>query len=144
MRELMESLLVWTVALTGYEPPGKLPVIEAVSQQHLIQTLCGNRYCTALAYYDTDSQTIYYDKRMRLQQNQTARSYIVHEMVHYLQDLNGELVPAEMRCEERIDKELEAYRVQQQFLHEHQQPAGQIEMAIMLLANVCKPHGAAE
>lgn len=143
MRELMESLLLWTVALTGYEQPGKLPVIEAVSQQHLIQTLCGNQHCTALAYYDTDTQTIYYDERMRLEHNQSARSYIVHEMVHYLQDLNGELLPA-MHCEERIDKEREAYRIQQHFLHEHQQPASQIEMAIVLLANVCKHHDAAE
>jgi len=144
MQELVESLLVWTVALTGYEQPDELPVVEAVSQQHLIQTLCDNQYCTAVAYYDTATQTIYYDERMRLEQDQNARSFIVHEMVHYLQDLNGELVPAEMHCEERIDKELEAYRVQQRFLHEHQQPVLQVEMAAALLANVCKHHDVPE
>jgi len=138
MQELINGLMIWAVTLTGYEQPAEQPKVEAVSHQYLVKTLCDDQFCTAVAYYDTDTQTIYYDERMQLEQDQSARGFIVHEMVHYLQDLNGELVPDEMSCEQRIEKEYEAYRVQQYFLREHRQPTFQIDLAVTVLTNVCK------
>ena len=104
MQELINSLMVWAVTLTSYEQPLKLPTVEAVSHQQLLQTLCDDQFCTAVAYYDTETRTIYFDERMELEQDQSARGFIVHEMVHFLQDINGELVPDEMSCEQRIEK----------------------------------------
>lgn len=144
MQELINGLLVWAVTLTGYQQPVDLPVVEAVSHQQLVETLCADQFCTAVAYYDTDTQIIYYDGRMQLEQDQSARGFIVHEMVHYLQDLNGQLVPAEMSCEQRIEKEKEAYRVQQYFLREHREPTFQIDLAVAVLANVCKTNNVVE
>ena len=138
MQELINSLMVWAVTLTSYEQPLKLPAVETVSHQQLLQTLCDDQFCTAVAYYDTETRTIYFDERMELEQDQSARGFIVHEMVHYLQDINGELVPDEMSCEQRIEKEQQAYRVQQFFLREHRQPTYQIDLAVAVLANVCK------
>ncbi|WP_292756266.1 hypothetical protein [Methylophaga sp. UBA2689] len=138
MQELINSLMVWAVTLTSYEQPLKLPAVEAVSHQQLLQTLCDDQFCTAVAYYDTETRTIYFDERMELEQDQSARGFIVHEMVHFLQDINGELVPDEMSCEQRIEKEQQAYRVQQFFLREHRQPTYQIDLAVAVLANVCK------
>jgi hypothetical protein len=43
-----------------------------------------------------------------------------------------------MSCEQRIEKEQQAYRVQQFFLREHRQPTYQIDLAVAVLANVCK------
>lgn len=144
MQELINGLLVWAVTLTGYEQPVDLPVVEAVSHQQLVKTLCEDQFCTAVAYYDTDTQIIYYDERMQLEQDQSARGFIIHEMVHYLQDLNGELVPSEMSCEQRIEKEQEAYRVQQYFLQEHKEPTFQIDLAVAVLSNVCKTNNVVE
>ncbi len=138
MQELINSLMVWAVTLTSYEQPLKLPTVEAVSHQQLLQTLCDDQFCTAVAYYDTETRTIYFDERMELEQDQSTRGFIVHEMVHFLQDINGELVPDEMSCEQRIEKEQQAYRVQQFFLREHRQPTYQIDLAVAVLANVCK------
>lgn len=138
MQELINSLMIWAVTLTSYEQPLKLPAVEAVSHQQLLQTLCDDQFCTAVAYYDTETRTIYFDERMELEQDQSARGFIVHEMVHFLQDINGELVPDEMSCEQRIEKEQQAYRVQQFFLRDHRQPTYQIDLAVAVLANVCK------
>lgn len=138
MHELINGLFLWAVTLTGYEKPDELPVVEAVSHQQLVKTLCDDQFCTAVAYYDTDTHIIYYDERMDLRQDHGARGFIIHEMVHYLQDINGELVPTEMSCEQRIEKEQEAYRVQQYFLKEHKEPTFQIDLAVAVLANVCK------
>lgn len=138
MHELIKGLVWWAVTLTGYEQPAELPVVEAVSRQQLIKILCDDQFCTAVAYYDPKAQIIFYDKGMRLEQNQSARGVIVHEMVHYLQDMNGELVVGEMSCEQRIEKEREAYRVQQNFLREHHESTFQIDLAVALLGKVCK------
>ncbi|AFI83362.1 hypothetical protein [Methylophaga nitratireducenticrescens] len=138
MQELINSLLVWVVASTGYEQPVELPRIEAVTHQQLIQTLCNDQFCTAVAYYDSNLQTIYYDERMQLTHDANARGFIVHEMVHYLQDINGELAADEMNCEQRIEKERQAYRVQQHFLQENQQSTHQIDLAVTLLGKICQ------
>jgi hypothetical protein len=138
MQDIIQGLMVWAVTLTGYELPAEPPRVEAVSHQQLVKTLCDDQFCTAVAYYDTKTQTIYHDERMQLDLDQSARGFIVHEMVHYLQDLNGELIPDEMSCEQRIEKEQEAYRVQRYFLREHRQPTFQLDLAVSVLANVCK------
>ena len=122
MQELINDLMIWAVTLTSFEQPIKLPTVEAVSHQQLLQTLCDDQFCTAVAYYDTETRTIFYDERMEVQQDQSARGFIVDEM----------------RCEQRIKKEQQAYRVQQFFLREHRQPTYQIDLAMAVLANVCK------
>lgn len=138
MQELINSLMVWVVTSTGYEQPVDLPAVEAVTHQQLIQTLCDDQFCTAVAYYDSNLQIIYYDERMQLAEDLNAKGFIVHEMVHYLQDINGELAPGEMSCEQRIEKERRAYRVQQHFLQEHQQPTYLIDLAITVLGKICQ------
>lgn len=138
MQDLIHGLMIWAVTLTGYEQPEALPEVKAVSHQQLMETLCADQFCTAVAYYDTQSRIIYYDERMPLEQDQNARGFIIHEMVHYLQDLNGELKPAAMDCEQRIEKEKQAYRVQRFFLREHQEPTFQIDLAVAVLDSVCK------
>ena len=88
MQELINDLMIWAVTLTSFEQPIKLPTVEAVSHQQLLQTLCDDQFCTAVAYYDTETRTIFYDERMELQQDQSARGFIVHEMVHLYQMQN--------------------------------------------------------
>ncbi|BDZ73990.1 hypothetical protein GCM10025856_17090 [Methylophaga marina] len=56
---LIQSLFVWALTLTGYEDPNYLPDIKAVSHQTLATTLCKSSYCTAVAYYDKNTETIF-------------------------------------------------------------------------------------
>lgn len=136
MDALIQSLFVWAVTLTGYTDPGSLPEVSAVSKTHLAESVCEGDYCTAVAYYDSDSQTIFYDERMELAEDHGARGFIVHEMVHYLQHQHG-ILDDDSDCENRVLLEREAYRVQQYFLQEHKQDTFQIDLAVAVLPSLC-------
>ncbi|WP_417499626.1 hypothetical protein [Methylophaga sp.] len=134
---LIQSLFVWALTLTGYEDPNYLPDIKAVSHQTLATTLCKSSYCTAVAYYDKNTETIFFDNRMDIKTDDGARSFIVHEMVHFLQHKNGKINSKELDCKTRIEIEREAYRVQQFFLKEHHKDTYQIDMAMAVLPSLC-------
>ncbi len=137
MDALIQSLFVWAVTLTGYHDPGTLPNLSAVAHDSLTETVCDSDYCTAVAYYDLDTETIYYDKRMALDSDHGARGFVLHEMVHFLQHKNGIMAQSDNSCESRIELEREAYRVQQFFLKEHKQDTFQIDLAVAVLPSLC-------
>ncbi len=137
MNELFSSLLLWATTLTGYQYPLELPQIIALDPTEITETLCDGKFCTAVAYYDEKTKTIYYDNRIDLKKEHGGRSFVVHEMVHYIQDKMGKLVTAQQSCELRIELEREAYRVQRYFLVEHDQDVLQIDLAITVLDSVC-------
>lgn len=137
MDALLQSLFVWAVTLTAYSDPGYLPKLSAVTQETLSSTLCGGNYCTAVAYYDTDTETIFYDKRMALASDHAARGFVLHEMVHFLQHKNGVMETTDTSCERRIELEREAYRVQQFFLEAHKMDTLQVDLAVAVLPSLC-------
>ena len=141
MTELFSSLLLWATTLTGYQHPLEVPQIVALDPVEISETLCDGKFCTAVAYYDETTKTIYYDERIDLKKEHGGRSFIVHEMVHYIQDKMGKLVTAQQNCESRIELEREAYRVQRYFLVEHDQDVLQIDLAITVLDSVCAEAG---
>jgi hypothetical protein len=137
MNELLNSLLLWATTLTGYQHPLELPRVIALDPAEITAILCDGKLCTAVAYYDENTKTIYYENRIDLKKEHGGRSFIVHEMVHYIQDKMGKLSDASHRCESRIELEREAYRVQRYFLVEHDQDVLQIDLAIAVLDSVC-------
>lgn len=137
MNELVNSLLVWAVTLTGYAEPLTLPTLEAMSKATLSSTLCEGKLCTAVAYYDAKTQTIYYDETLNLKQSNRSRSFILHELVHHLQYQSNQVDANSAACETRIKLEQEAYRVQRYFLLEHDADTLEIDLAINVLNGVC-------
>ncbi|MCC5795709.1 MAG: hypothetical protein JJU48_00105 [Methylophaga sp.] len=137
MHDWLPSLLLWIVAVTAYDDPPQLPEIIPISQQQLIEILCHGENCPALAYYDPGSQTIFHDQRLDFDADLNARSFLVHELVHYLQDKQGLIDISSMSCEQRMLLEREAYLVQGKFLHQHGLPARQITLALSILEQVC-------
>lgn len=131
--------MLWAITLTGYPEPDALPSIEPVSHQHLIDTLCGGQYCTAVAYYDPEKRTIFYDQRIKPKQERLAQGFLLHELVHYLQHQQSAFSMTELNCEMRMAMEREAYRVQRFFLREHNENTYQIDLAISALSALCQP-----
>lgn len=138
MQEVLQALFLWALTLSGYPDPGHIPRLQPVPYEHLVSEVCADRHCAAIAYYNGDDQTIYIDSRLNLATDHQARSYIVHEMVHYLQDQAGFLDADRLPCEARIELELEAYRVQRHFLKEHNESTHQIDLATSFIKKTCE------
>lgn len=107
-------LLGWAVHLSKYPQPDVPPEVEYKPQSFFVEKACGGRDCKALGWYD-DKGIVYLDQRVNEQDNVFTRSLIVHELVHYLQDLTGDFSDS---CEDQIRREREAYAIQRIYVAE--------------------------
>lgn len=113
MEQLCLSLLAFAAQLGGYDTPTACPVVERAPKEVLRKYVCPNQACPVTGVY------VYGDKRLLIAdnlklQNLYTRSVIVHELVHYLQDLNGEAEDKE--CNAHLLRERVAFFVQEKFL----------------------------
>lgn len=113
--KLIAVLLSWTVHLSSYPHPGVPPEIIYKPHQFFVDNTCrGNEKCDAIAWYN-DESVIYLDDRLEGHTDPDTRSVVVHELVHYLQDLSGKY--KDMDCNLHAKREREAYSVQRQYLN---------------------------
>ena len=138
MQQLVGGLLMWAASLSHYPEPETPPNVLAVPHEQLEGILCGGQRCHAVAYYDHESASIFFDESLNLDDSITAKSFVVHEMVHYLQHQAGKMTEMPMPCKERIALEREAYITQQKYLRQHHTLTYQVQTALRLLGNICK------
>lgn len=113
--KLLAVLLSWTVSLTNYTHPGTAPELLFKPRTFFVETACqGNEKCDAVAWYNNNG-TIFLDDRLEGNTDAFTRSVVVHELVHYLQDISGNY--PEMDCDLYAKREREAYSVQKQYLN---------------------------
>jgi hypothetical protein len=87
--KLLSVLLSWTVNLSSYSHLGEAPEILFKPHVFFVDIACnGNEKCDAVAWYDNNG-TIFLDARLEGNTDAFTRSVIVHELVHYLQDISG-------------------------------------------------------
>lgn len=130
--------MVWIASVTSYPQAETLPELIAISHQEIEQRVCAGQPCNAVAYYDHHASIIYFDSSLNMEKSITARSFMVHELVHYMQDQAGEMSALPLPCEDYIALEREAYLVQHRFLKQHNVPTYQLDMALSLLETVCQ------
>ncbi|NIN35250.1 MAG: hypothetical protein GWO08_12655 [Gammaproteobacteria bacterium] len=112
---LIAVLLSWTVHLSGYPHPGDPPEIQYRPHEFFVEHAClGNKNCRVAGWYN-DEGVIYIDERLREQRDAYTRSLYVHEITHYLQDLNNKYNKKE--CTDHQKREREAYSIQRQYLN---------------------------
>ena len=111
--DAIAALMSWAVMLSHYPSPTHLPVIEYARHQFFVEHACGGKKCGAIGWYDNQG-TIYIDERLKAQDTVSTRGLIVHEMVHYLQDLSGKFDPT--GCRDSRLREQEAYAIQREFI----------------------------
>ncbi len=112
---LISVLLSWAVQLTSYSHPHTVPNIEFKERDFFVENACdGNNKCRAAAWYNNDG-TIYINKILEDKTDSMMRGVIVHELVHYLQDLSGKFKNKD--CQDHQVREREAYAIQRAYLH---------------------------
>lgn len=113
--ELIAVLLSWASSLSGYPYPDSRPLVEYREHDFFEQHACADvKNCRVAAWYDNQG-TIYLDARLADLEDPVIRSVVVHELVHYLQDLSGEFKAA--GCREQVRREQHAYAVQRTYLN---------------------------
>jgi len=112
--KLLLVLLSWASHLSHYPYPGHGPAYSFRPHSFFVEHACdGNRDCPVAAWYNNDG-TIYLDEHLQNWDDPVTRSVIVHELVHYLQDLSGKFRNND--CEDQLKREREAYAVQRMYL----------------------------
>ena len=108
--EVFGVLLSWASHLSGY-PMAQLPDVQYKPHEFFVENVCGGKECNVLGWYNDDS-VVYIDEKHE-NGDGFSDSLIVHEFVHYLQDLSGKFNES---CSDFITREQEAYEVQNRYL----------------------------
>ena len=104
--------------LTRYPLPDSYPTITYLNSAELSKLACDSK-CTVLGHYHGGS-TIYLDDKLKPETNLFDRSVLLHEMVHYVQQINLPPSKTDLSLQEKCvlwySREREAYAVQEAFL----------------------------
>jgi len=125
--ELIAYLLTWAVFYTDYPAPDVQPVIEYKPHSYFVREMCDfvdnlEKPCNVRAMYNDDIDgVLFLDEGFEGQQNAYVKGIVVHEMVHYLQDLSGDWKnirkwQRDIRCQEKAYRQREAYMVQDKYM----------------------------
>jgi hypothetical protein len=113
LEQLVPALLDAIDKLSKYPRPKTSPEIHRVARETIEALACVGR-CGVRAIFHP-GQGIFIDERMQPETSLFDRSVLLHELVHYVQELaneRGEMEP----CKRWYFRELEAYAIQKQFL----------------------------
>ena len=120
LTRLVAELLVAVATLSGYPLPSRQSDVVMIPHEELEQAACG-RPCRVFGW-SPPGATIYLDDRLDLGGDLFARSILVHELTHYLQQESGRF-GNRRNCGEWMQREREAYLVQYRWLaHEQGAP----------------------
>jgi len=116
--ELIPLIFSTLQRLTRYPLPDQYPTVTYLSSDEQSK-LAWESKCTVLGHYQ-GGLTVYLDDKLKPETNLFDRSVMLHEMVHYLQQLNLPESKSELAIHEKCvlgyTREREAYAVQEAFL----------------------------
>jgi hypothetical protein len=113
MEHLVPALLGAVRHLSKYPRPETAPEIRRVARERIAELACPGP-CGVRAIY-LPGEGIFIDERMQPETDLFDRSVLLHELVHYVQDLANERGDMEP-CGRWHFRELEAYAIQKRFL----------------------------
>lgn len=113
MEQICISLLVFAAQMGGYDIPDACPRMERVSKDVLREYVCPKQACPVTGVYVYGEKRLLIENDLKLTSLYT-RSVIVHELVHYIQDLNGEA--EDKACKAHMLRERVAFYIQEKYL----------------------------
>ncbi len=105
--------LIATAAVLGGYPPTPPPSVTVIAQAELSARVCGGACAVKGAFIP--GQGVFITTELEVEPDPQDRSVLLHELVHYLQELNGRYAN-ETACDRFRYRELEAYRLQDEYL----------------------------
>jgi len=111
--ELCAILLSWVIHLSDYGPVEGCPAFHMVPHSWLEEQACDGRNCKVLGWYPGSGDVVYLDERMDTEENLFHTSIALHEVVHWVQGVEGHLT---RDCQSSLLAERKAYSIQQDFL----------------------------
>jgi hypothetical protein len=132
---LLKSLYYELKHLSRYTRAGDPVTIIRLPHAELEAMVC-KRPCNILGYYLNGQ--IFLDDRLRPERDLYDRSVLLHELMHYLQDVNL-AYGADITCERWYQREVEAYATQQQFLSASGSP---VHLHFAGIQSMCRENGA--
>lgn len=120
MGNLIATMLVWASYLSGYPMTNDNPLVVLVPHSYFVENACHgidtkDDPCTYVGLYTYDDKMIHIDNNI---DKQLFDAILVHELVHYLQDINNRWTDS--ICPNKISREHEAYAVEQRYIYEAQ------------------------
>lgn len=113
LQEWIERLVATAAVLGGYPSAAPPPLVTVIAQAELSARVCGGSCAVKGAFIP--GQGVFVTSELEIETNPQDRSVLLHELVHYLQELNGRYAD-ENTCDRFRDRELEAYRLQDEYL----------------------------
>jgi len=111
--QLVDSLLQTIIGLTNYRKPATAPHVTKISQAEIERTICSGP-CAVKAWY-LPEEGIFLDENLTPETNLIHRSILFHELVHFVQDVNGEAASLDA-CHRWLQREQQAYELQYHYL----------------------------
>jgi hypothetical protein len=99
--------------LSHYDGVQGCPAFQTVSHAWLEENACEGRSCKVLGWYPGEGDTVYLDERMDIEDNLFHTSIALHEIVHWVQGVEGALTGD---CQNALEAEREAYAIQREFV----------------------------
>jgi len=113
MPELVDNLLDTIARLSNYRKPSIAPRVTKVSRAEIERTICSGP-CPVKGWHLPEAG-IFLDESLTPETNLVHRSILLHELVHFLQEINGEDATMD-ECNRWLQREREAYWLQNQYL----------------------------
>jgi hypothetical protein len=116
--QLVAELFLAIKLIAGYPTPAVPPQIHVLGAAEIRKALCKGPCGDIKAYYLHD-RGVFVNASLDFEHDLTARSVLLHELVHHVQDLSGKFEKILSQCDRWYSKELEAYEVQNEYLRQH-------------------------
>ncbi|MEO6023168.1 MAG: DUF6647 family protein [Burkholderiales bacterium] len=117
LMELAQALLLTIGALTGKPMPETLPEIRILPAAVMQERACRDP-CRIKAFY-IPHEGVYLSDALNIKNDVHAKSILLHELMHFVQNARGSFDPGGIDCDRWYDQEMEAYEVQNAFLRRY-------------------------
>lgn len=120
---LVAKLLITAKVLAGYPVPAVPPTVSFATEAEIATLACGGG-CQAHGLLNglfLPGKGIVLSDRLDPVNDVRARAVLLHEIVHYLQELGGRFAD-QPACERHYLREREAYAVENRYLARYQEP----------------------